>query len=128
MENRAYYPSFAEGEHYDVAGSFFGNHSPDDVMAVENNHVQGQILAYLLESDDDDSGMTLGSLQKLAKSSGVKEPENITLKIELIWAIQMATYHQACFGSELRSACTKEDCNWRYECKKPVARHYTSYV
>lgn len=128
MENRAYYPSFAEGEHYDVVGSFFGNHSPDDVMAVENSHVQEQISAYLLASDEDDSTMTLRILQKLAKSSGVKNPENMTLKIELIWAIQMATYHQPCFGSELRNACNKHDCNWRYECKKPVVRHHASYV
>jgi hypothetical protein len=128
MENMAYYPSFSEGEHYAAVASFSGKPSPDDVMAVENSHVQGQIWDYLLESDQDDSGMTLCGLQKLAKSSGVKAPETMTLKIELVRAIQMATYHQPCFGSELRSTCTKEDCNWRYECKRPVTQPYGSYV
>lgn len=91
-----------------------------DNMAIENKHVKAQIEAYLLASEED-GDLTLVTLRKLAKSSGVKKPEAILNKIELIRAIQLATYHEPCFRSETSPGCQKEDCNWRYECKKIVA-------
>ena len=118
MENTATYFSLSEAENYNASVNAFHEHFLDDVIAIENGHVREQLSAYLLESDEDNASMALSSLQKLAKSSGVKSAENISHKIELIWAIQMATYHQPCFGSEQRFSCQKQDCNWRYECKK----------
>jgi hypothetical protein len=127
MENIAYAPSFFDVDDYNVMGHFLGKYLPNDIMAVENSHVKAQISAYLTESEEDESGITLSSLRRLAKSTGVKEPENISHTVELIWAIQVATYHQPCFRSELRTTCKKEDCNWRYECKKSVAEYRPPY-
>jgi hypothetical protein len=128
MENIAYTSSFFDVDDYNVMGDFLGRYLPNDVMAVENGHVKAQISAYLTESEDDNSGITLSSLRRLAKSTGVKEPESISHTIELIWAIQVATYHQPCFRSELRTTCKKEDCNWRYECKKPIADYHPCHI
>lgn len=91
MENTAYYPLLSEGENYAASANFFNEHFLDDAMAIENGHVREQLSAYLLESNEDNTGRGVSSLQKLAKSSAVKSSENI---------------------------CQKQDCNWRYECKK----------
>jgi hypothetical protein len=106
-DTAAYYPTDA----YDT--SF-------DWLSIENYHVKQQISSYLQESEED-SGITLTGLRKLAKSAGVTAPEKLTDKADLIRAIQIASYHQPCFQTDISPTCKTEDCNWRFACKKMVA-------
>lgn len=82
-----------------------------------------QISRYLAQAEED-GGITLSGLHRLARSVGVNNPEKTSLKIDVIHAIQKATYHSACFRAETSKLCTREDCSWQGECKKLIAEWY----
>lgn len=82
-----------------------------------------QVSRYLAQAEED-GGITLNGLHRLARSIGVNNPENTSYKIDVIHAIQKATHQPTCFRAETSKLCTREDCSWQVECKKLVAEWY----
>ena len=121
MENVTCHHWISEAAYYKAeARNFASGKALDDWLAAENDYVRVQIALYLSMAEED-GVMTIISLQQLAKSVGVENPESIDLKIELIQAIQNATHHRPCFRTEPDMICHDEDCKWRAECKKLIA-------
>jgi len=98
-----------------AARNFAPGRELDDWLAAENEYVKDACARYLSMAEED-GAMTVPGLQELAKSVGVENPENITLKIELIQSIQNATHHRPCFRTDHDMACHEEGCKWRAEC------------
>lgn len=88
---------------------------------AKNEFVKKQIIRYLTITQED-GGMCISGLQRLAKSVGVDNPEKIHFQIELIRAIQRVTDDDPCFQSKNVSVCHEQECIWRAECKKIVAK------
>ncbi|MEQ1638784.1 MAG: DUF2934 domain-containing protein [Methylococcales bacterium] len=92
----------------------------DDWLVAENDYVKMKIAHYLSMAEED-GGMTILSLQQLAKALGVDNPESINQKLELIQFIQAVSKHRPCFRSISEKDCHEKDCQWRAECKKMIA-------
>ena len=122
MENVTRHQWISVAAYYKAeARNFAPGRALDDWLEAENDYIKIQIARYLSMAEED-GGMTILGLQRLAKSVGVENPESIDLKIELIQAIQDATHHRPCFRSATDILCNKEaDCQWRAECKKMIA-------
>jgi hypothetical protein len=101
MNNIPYNTAIFEADDYDVSGYFVVDNFLNESMATENGHVQTQITSYLAEAKEV-AGIQLADLHQLAKSMGVKDPETISLKMELIGSIQKALYQSYCFGADAR--------------------------
>jgi len=93
----------------------------NDWLYAENEYVKMLIIRYLAMAKED-GGMTITGLQGLAKSVGIENPENIHFKIELIQAIQKAIDDDPCFRSKPVTLCSEEECIWKYECRKLIAK------
>jgi len=100
--------------------SFVPDHELDDWLEVER-HYSEMLVTTFLSVCNEDGGFTKDNLRKLAKSIGVKKPENIFQISELVRAIQKATQHRPCFQSDQYKSCQEIDCKWRSECKKLIA-------
>jgi hypothetical protein len=102
----------------------FGSSSELKAGIPQTNDFVKMQIALSLAQVKEDGGTTLIGLHQLAKLIGVENPERITLKLELIRAIQRAAHHVPCFQTELSPLCIEENCKWRTECKKLVAEWY----
>jgi len=121
MESVIRHRWISEAAYYKAeARSFASGRELDDWLTAENEYVKMEIALYLSMAEED-GGMTIQGLQKLAKSIGVENPENIKMKIELIHSIQKATLDRPCFRSVSSMDCHGEDCQWRVECKQLIA-------
>lgn len=121
MENVTRHQWISEAAYYKAeVRNFAPGRELDDWLAAENEYVKDACARYLSMAEED-GAMTVPGLQELAKSVGVENPENITLKIELIQSIQNATHHRPCFRSNPGIICNEGDCKWRAECKKLIA-------
>ncbi|MDD5267289.1 MAG: DUF2934 domain-containing protein [Methylococcales bacterium] len=94
----------------------------DDWLIAESGFVKMQIMRYQVIIQED-GGMTIKGLQRLAKLLGVENPEMISLAVELIHSIQKITHCDPCFNFKPEAHCnTGESCLWRAECKKMTAK------
>ena len=94
----------------------------DDWLFAEHDFLNMLIARYLIISDED-GGLSIKGLRRLAKSVGVQSPEIFTNNNELIRAIEIIMHHEPCFKSHLSSHCNhNEPCLWRSECKKMIAQ------
>ena len=90
----------------------------NDWLFAENEFAKMLITRYHVISDED-GGMTLKGLQRLAKSLEVENSESIIQIDELVQVIQKATNNAPCFNYDLNIHCSKtEHCLWREECVK----------
>jgi len=64
--------------------------------------------------------MTIEELQAKAKELDIDCSPHVS-KPTLVRAIQRRLGHPACFATDERYACTREKCQWRADCLKPVA-------
>jgi hypothetical protein len=94
----------------------------DDWLIAENDFVKMQIMRYQVIIQED-GGMSVLGLQRLAKSLGVENPEMITIPVELIHAIQTITHCDPCFNFKPEAHCdSSETCLWKAACKKLIAK------
>jgi len=94
----------------------------DDWLLAENVFLKMLITRYLSQAHED-GGITVKGLQRLAKSVGVENVEELTQEEKLVHSIQKATDDNTCFNFEPRSHCfTSECCLWQAECKQMVAK------
>ncbi len=106
MENVTRHQWISESAYYkSEARGFAPGRALDDWLAAENDYARVQIAFYLAMAEED-GGMTIAGLHRLAQSVGVESHENIDLKTELIQAIQAATNHRPCFRADLDITCT----------------------
>ncbi len=108
----AYYKAKARG--------FEPGQELNDWLEAEKDYSEMLVALYLSVSNED-GGMTIAGLQQLAKSIGVQNSECMSLKIELIQAIQNISRHRPCFQSETRMLCGGVGCEWRAECRRLIA-------
>jgi hypothetical protein len=120
MENITGPQSIAQNTNNSIARNFAPGSAPNDWVSTTHVHVNIQIARYVTRAEED-GGITLSGLYQLAKLVGVDQPENTTLKTDLIRAIQKTTNHEPCFRSEFNKRCTEKDCKWRTECRKIIA-------
>lgn len=96
----------------------------NDWLAAENEYRKFQIKSFLVRCNED-GGMSVLDLQRLAYTVGVTHPELINTKKELIRAIQNNTQHSPCFQPGNKMPCDYEsDCEWQSECRKLIAVWY----
>lgn len=119
MENIMNVPAIAETIDTAVVLSFVRRRARDDGVDAKNNPARVQIALYLAQASED--GITVTGLRQLATAVGVAKPELMTLKTELIRAIQRASQHRACFRANPGMPCSEKGCQWRGECKKIMA-------
>ncbi|SJM90012.1 conserved hypothetical protein [Crenothrix polyspora] len=106
-----------------IAQNFASSSKLEAGIPQTNDFVKMQIALYLAQAKEDGCTTLIG-LHQLAKLIGVENSERITLKRELIRAIQRAAHNVPCFRTERSIFCTEENCKWRTECKKLVAEWY----
>jgi hypothetical protein len=112
--------------YYAESRNFIPGMELDDWLIAENDFVKMQIMRYQVIIQED-GGMTVIGLQRLAKSLGVESPEMITLAVDLIHAIQKITHNNPCFNFKPETHCdTTESCLWKAECKKLIAKWQAS--
>ena len=117
------YQWISEAAYYNAESrNFLPGMELDDWLIAENDFVKMQIMRYQVIIQED-GGMTIIGLQRLAKSLGVENPQMITLPVELIHAIQKITHCDPCFNFKPETHCnTSESCLWKAECKKLIAK------
>jgi len=94
----------------------------DDWLLAENVFVTMLISRYLGQAHED-GGLSIKGLQRLAKSVGVENSDELMKKDQLVHAIQKATDDPPCFNFEPNTQCTtSECCLWKAECKKMIAQ------
>ncbi len=99
-----------------------------DWLFAENEFVTMKIMRFLVISNED-GGLSIKGLQRLAKSLEVKNTETITSTVDLIHAIQNATLNAPCFSFDPENHCnSNEACLWRSECQKMIAKWLPSNV
>jgi len=90
----------------------------DDWLFAENEFVKMLVVRYQIIIQED-GGVTIKGLQRLAKSLGIKNTEEKTQAVELIRAIQKACDNTECFNIESNIHCNiSENCLWKSQCKK----------
>jgi len=89
-------------------------------MTSSTEQIKSQIKSFLLRCNED-GGMSITDLQKLANSIGVKNSERIHTEIALVHEIQNSLQHRACFKIQHISLCDDTECQWRKECQKLIA-------
>jgi len=90
----------------------------DDWLFAENEFSKMLITRYHIITDED-GGMTIKGLQRLAKSLELENSESIILIDELVQAIQKATNNSPCFNRDLDIHCSAtEHCLWKEDCIK----------
>lgn len=91
----------------------------DDWLMAEKEFITMLILRYQTIANED-GGMSIKGLQRLAKSLGVENPETMTSVADLIRSIQEVTETSPCFNSA--EHCDEMGpCLWKAECKKLIA-------
>ncbi len=111
----------SESAYFKAEARFFAaGHELDDWLDAEKEYFEMLITSYLSVCRED-GGLSKINLQQLAKSIGVKNPENISQINEMVRAIQKATQKRPCFQSDQSESCQDIDCKWRNECKKLIA-------
>lgn len=108
----AYYKAEARG--------FKPGKALDDWLEAEIEYAKFQIQAFLVRCEEDGAMSNL-DLQGLAFTLGIKDPEAIESKVDLIREIQKVSDHRPCFQSEDRALCPESECQWRSECLKLIA-------
>lgn len=99
-----------------------------DWFLSENEFVTMKIKRFL-EVSNEDGGISINGLQRLAKSLRVENTESITSTVDLIHAIQEATHNDLCFSFDPENHCnSNEACLWRSECKKMIAKWLPSNI
>ena len=97
----------------------------DDWLLAENVFVKMLITRYLVQAHED-GGLTIKGLQRLAKSVGVENSDELTQEDELVHAIQKATDEDPCFNFEPNTHCTtSECCLWKAECKQMIEKWHS---
>ena len=89
-------------------------------MDLNSKQIKSQITSFLLRCNED-GGMSVTDLQKLARSIGVNAPESIYTEKALIHEIQQILKHRPCFKTQHISLCNETECDWRKECQKLIA-------
>lgn len=93
----------------------------DDWLMAEKEFITMQILRFQTIAIED-GGMSIKGLQRLAKSLGVKNSDQITSEVDLIQSIQKITGSIPCFNSATNQHCDEVGaCLWKAECKKLIA-------
>lgn len=114
ISEAAYYKALNRG--------FESGQEIDDWLFAEHDFFNMLITRYLTISNED-GGMSIKGLRRLAKSIGVESSETYTQKDELIRAIQIIRHHEPCFNNHLSNHChPNEFCLWRAECNKMIAQ------
>ncbi len=109
----AYYKSELRG--------FLPGKELDDWLEAEQEYTKFQIKAFLIRCNED-GGMSITDLQRLAYTIGVAHPELINTKKALVREIQSIAQHAPCFEiGKLRPCDDEVDCQWRTECRKLIA-------
>lgn len=109
---------FNESESYYMDKLFFNSHN--DYFLDKKNNIIERISQYLKNAQED-GGITITGLQRLARSVGVQSAENIYSEEELILNIQMMSGHKPCFQRNSDEYCDCLNCIWKFKCKKLVA-------
>jgi len=93
----------------------------DDWLMAEHEFITMQVLRYQTIANED-GGVSIKGLQRLAQSLGVENPETMTLEAKLIRSIQKVTETKTCFNSAPTKHCDEVgSCLWKAECKKLIA-------
>lgn len=93
----------------------------NDWLTAESKFFDMQILRFRTISDED-GGMSIIGLQRLANSLCVKNAAQLTVIEDLIHAIQQATDNEHCFNVEPGIHCNEtKPCAWKADCKKMIA-------
>ena len=92
----------------------------DDWLMAEHEFITMQVLRYQTIANED-GGVSIKGLQRLAQSLGVENPETMTLEAKLIRSIQKVTETKTCFNSAPTKHCEVGSCLWKAECKKLIA-------
>ena len=108
----AYFKAEARG--FEVGGAL------DDWLEAEQDYIKSMITEYLSVCEED-GGLTLVSLQQLARDIGVDHPEKITGIKQLVRSIQQASHERPCFRFERNLLCKDKNCQWSSECQKLIA-------
>jgi len=94
----------------------------EDWLLAEKVFVKMLITRYLGIAHED-GGLSIKGLQRLAKSVGVENSNELMQEDTLVHAIQKATDDNPCFNFEPGAHCTtSECCLWKAECKQMVAK------
>jgi hypothetical protein len=93
-----------------------------DWLEAEQDYLD-MVVQLFLSVFNEDGFMTITGLQQLAKAVGVKKPERIDSKLELIRQIQLTCNHLPCFRTQRRERC-KEVCLWQADCQKLLAEWF----
>jgi hypothetical protein len=94
----------------------------DDWLRAEDVFVKMLIMRYLGQAHED-GGLDIKGLQRLAKSVGVENSDQLQEKGILVHVIQKATDDNPCFNFEPDNHCTtSECCLWKAECKTMIAK------
>lgn len=102
--------------------NFLAGMAVDDWLIAENVFVKMLITRYLGQAHED-GGLSIKGLQRLAKSVGVKNSDELLQEDTLVHAIQKATDDNPCFNFEPDTHCTtSECCLWKAECKQMIAK------
>ncbi|SHE19760.1 DUF2934 domain-containing protein [methanotrophic endosymbiont of Bathymodiolus puteoserpentis (Logatchev)] len=107
------------------ASGFEPGKNLDNWLEAEIEYIEFQIQGFL-QCAQEDGGMSIVSLQKLAQSIGVAHAGKFSSELELIRKIQKATRHRSCFRTLYQQPCEEpeSECPWRAECQKICAVWY----
>lgn len=93
----------------------------DDWLEAEIEYIEFQIQTFFVCCEED-GGMSILSLQKLASLLGISNSNSIRTEVELIREIQKVAQHRPCFRAAYQQPCEdpKSECPWRAECQKII--------
>ncbi len=91
----------------------------DDWRGAED-HIKSLITGYLSDCEED-GGLSIVSLQRLAREIGIENPEIITTINQLVRSIQQASHQRPCFRFEQNMLCKDKNCQWSSECQRLIA-------
>jgi hypothetical protein len=96
-----------------------------DWFQAENVFVTLLISRYLQQAHED-GGISIKGLQRLARSIGIENFNELTQEDELVHAIQQAADNDPCYNFEPAKHCTvSEFCVWKAQCKQMIAKWHT---
>ncbi len=102
------------------ARAFEAGDELDDWLAAEQDYIESLITEYL-SACEEDGGLSIVSLQRLARRIGIENPENISTINQLVRSIQETSHQRPCFRFEQNMLCKDKYCQWNAECHKLIA-------
>jgi len=94
----------------------------DNWLEAEIEYIEFQIQTFFVCCEEN-GGMTILSLQKLASLLGIANSKNMCTEVKLIREIQKIAHHRPCFRTAYQQPCEdpESECLWRAECQKIIA-------